>query len=104
MGLEPRKVARIVEPQMVMEGAGVRLKRSIATRTLDYLDPFLLFDQLMQQEQSRNVDPNHAFYLGFEMAKASIALLLGKQYEQDESLKWGHLTEPEPKHRLKRRS
>lgn len=26
------------------EGAGVRLKRSIATRTLDYLDPFLLFD------------------------------------------------------------
>ena len=27
-----------------MEGAGVLLKRSIATRTLDYLDPFLLFD------------------------------------------------------------
>ncbi len=28
----------------VMEGAGVRLKRSIATRELDYVDPFLLFD------------------------------------------------------------
>jgi len=27
-----------------MEGAGVRLKRSIAGRALDYLDPFLLFD------------------------------------------------------------
>ena len=27
-----------------MEGAGVRLKRSIATATLDHLDPFLLFD------------------------------------------------------------
>lgn len=27
-----------------MEGAGVHLKRSIATRTLDYLDPFLLWD------------------------------------------------------------
>jgi len=27
-----------------MEGAGVRLKRSIATPTLDNLDPFLLFD------------------------------------------------------------
>jgi quercetin 2,3-dioxygenase len=28
----------------VMEGAGVRLRRSIATRQLDYVDPFLLFD------------------------------------------------------------
>lgn len=34
----------VVQPQTVLEGAGVRLKRSIATRTLDYLDPFLLFD------------------------------------------------------------
>ncbi|MBN1318173.1 MAG: pirin family protein [Anaerolineales bacterium] len=39
-----RKVEQIVEPQYVVEGAGVRLKRSIATRTLDYVDPFLLFD------------------------------------------------------------
>ncbi|MGH7844594.1 MAG: pirin family protein, partial [Candidatus Binatia bacterium] len=39
-----RKIARIIEPQAVVEGAGVRLKRSIATRTLDYLDPFLLLD------------------------------------------------------------
>jgi redox-sensitive bicupin YhaK (pirin superfamily) len=42
--LPPRKVLEIFEPQTVIEGAGVRLKRSIATRTLDYLDPFLLFD------------------------------------------------------------
>lgn len=40
----PRKIARIITPQAVVEGAGVRLKRSIATRTLDYLDPFLLLD------------------------------------------------------------
>ena len=39
-----REVVQVIEPQAVMEGAGVRLKRSIATRTLDYLDPFLLFD------------------------------------------------------------
>lgn len=39
-----RKVTSVIVPQTVMEGAGVRLKRSIATRTLDYLDPFLLFD------------------------------------------------------------
>jgi redox-sensitive bicupin YhaK (pirin superfamily) len=44
MTSQPRKVLRIIEPQGVLEGAGVRLKRSIANRTLDYLDPFLLFD------------------------------------------------------------
>jgi len=40
----PRKIEKIIEPEPVMEGAGVRLKRSIATETLDYLDPFLLLD------------------------------------------------------------
>jgi quercetin 2,3-dioxygenase len=40
----PRTIAQIIHPQPVLEGAGVRLKRSIGTDTLDYLDPFLLFD------------------------------------------------------------
>lgn len=40
----PRKVDEIIEPIYVMEGAGVLLRRSIATQRLDYLDPFLLFD------------------------------------------------------------
>jgi redox-sensitive bicupin YhaK (pirin superfamily) len=44
MELQPRRVASVVEPEPVLEGAGVRLRRSIATRTLDYVDPFLLFD------------------------------------------------------------
>ena len=39
-----RRVLRVVEPRAVLEGAGVRLKRSIALPELDYLDPFLLFD------------------------------------------------------------
>lgn len=39
-----RKIEHIIEPQPVIEGAGVKLKRSIGTRTLDYLDPFLLLD------------------------------------------------------------
>jgi len=47
---DPRKIANIIEPQAVVEGAGVRLKRSIGTRTLDYLDPFLLLDHF----QSKN--------------------------------------------------
>lgn len=42
--METRSVDRIVEPQKVLEGAGVKLRRSIAGRALNYLDPFLLFD------------------------------------------------------------
>lgn len=41
---QQREVGQIIEPQFVIEGAGVRLKRSIATRILNYHDPFLLFD------------------------------------------------------------
>ena len=44
MNSQLREAINVVEPQTVMEGAGVRLKRSIATATLDNLDPFLLFD------------------------------------------------------------
>src|SRR5438128_778278 len=40
----PRKIEAIIKPEPVIEGAGVRLNRSIATRRLDYLDPFLLLD------------------------------------------------------------
>jgi redox-sensitive bicupin YhaK (pirin superfamily) len=42
--MKPRTVREVIEPQQVVEGAGVLLRRSIATRRLDYLDPFLLFD------------------------------------------------------------
>lgn len=69
---------------------------------LQHEDPFALFAELMQQPQSDNVDPGHAFYLGFEMAKALTALTLGKQYEQDEALRWGMLTREEDHHRLER--
>ena len=39
-----RPVARVVSPEPVIEGAGVHLRRSIGTRGLDHLDPFLLLD------------------------------------------------------------
>jgi redox-sensitive bicupin YhaK (pirin superfamily) len=50
MSRSQRAVARIVEPQQVIEGAGVRLKRSIGTRFLDYLDPFLLLDHFASKD------------------------------------------------------
>ncbi|MGD0166004.1 MAG: pirin family protein [Gaiellaceae bacterium] len=41
---QTRTVRALVDPQPTLEGAGVRLKRSIGGRALDYLDPFLLLD------------------------------------------------------------
>jgi len=46
----PRKIEAIIEPEPVIEGAGVRLNRSIATRRLDYLDPFLLLDHFASSD------------------------------------------------------
>lgn len=65
-------------------------------------DPFEMMHALMQLQESRNVDPSHAFYLGFELSKALTALTLGKRYEQDEALRWGMHTRPEKHHRLAR--
>jgi dihydropteroate synthase len=55
-------------------------------------DPFALFQQMREREE---IDPDHAFYLGYEMAKAVTALTLGKNYVQDQALRWGFLTVPE---------
>jgi dihydropteroate synthase len=66
-------------------------------------DPFLLFEKL-QATAEKPVDASHAFYLGYEMAKAATALTLGKEYRQDEALDWGLLTQAEQYHRLARRS
>jgi dihydropteroate synthase len=38
------------------------------------------------------VEPTHAFYLGKELAKASLAVALGKTYRQEGALAWGYLT------------
>jgi redox-sensitive bicupin YhaK (pirin superfamily) len=39
-----RKISHIIEPQNAIEGAGVRLRRSISPRVSNEYDPFLLFD------------------------------------------------------------
>ena len=65
-------------------------------------DPFAMMEELMLLPQSDNVDPSHAFYLGFELHKAMTALQLGKRYEQDVALSWGMLTGQQEHRRLKR--
>ncbi|HET7295833.1 MAG TPA: DUF6513 domain-containing protein [Gemmatimonadales bacterium] len=40
-------------------------------------------------------EATHAFYLGRELAKARLALALGKTYRQEGALQWGYLTPPD---------
>lgn len=67
-------------------------------------EPFALMSELLALPQSDNVDVSHAFYLGFELAKAKLAIELGKQYDQDRALRWGQLTVEEPRSRIPRKS
>ena len=52
MNESSRSVAQIVKPEPVVEGAGVRLRRSIGTQRLDHLDPFLLLDHFESVDRS----------------------------------------------------
>jgi len=88
--------------QVHLVGAGLHLADG---------DPFLIFERLLHpgfggaadtHSPAKNIDPSHAFYLGYEMAKAAIALALSKEYRQDEALDWGYLTVPEESHRLRK--
>lgn len=56
-----RKIEQLIEPQLVIEGAGVLLKRSIAPRRSNQFDPFLLFDHFAFN------DPTEGPLRGFPM-------------------------------------
>jgi quercetin 2,3-dioxygenase len=58
MSQSSRAIAQIVTPEPVVEGAGVHLRRSIGTRKLDHLDPFLLLDHF---ESDRPADYQAGF-------------------------------------------
>lgn len=47
-------------------------------------DPYSLFSRLAVEG-----DAGHAFYLGYELARAEVAWRLGKRYVQDRPLDWG---------------
>jgi hypothetical protein len=40
-------------------------------------------------------EATHAFYLGRELARAKLAITLGKTYRQEGALSWGYLTPPD---------
>ena len=53
-----RSAAKVVASKPQMEGAGVLIKRTIGTRSLDYFDPFLLLDEF-------NTDKPDDYLAGF---------------------------------------
>lgn len=66
-------------------------------------DPFEVMDEFLER-WDHEIDASHAFYLGYELSKAHTAVLLGKEYVQDEPLDWGYLTDrASARHRLKSR-
>ncbi len=49
--------------------------------------------QAQQKSPRHPLTPEHTFYLGYELARAEVALLLGKQYVQDAPMTFGLLGE-----------
>ncbi|TDI44488.1 MAG: pirin family protein [Acidobacteria bacterium] len=69
-----RNVAQIVSAQEALEGAGVRIRRTIGTPQLDYLDPFLLLDEFKSTEGADYIAgfPDHP-HRGFETVTYMLA-------------------------------
>ncbi len=83
MNSKQRKVVKVIEPQPVLEGAGVRLRRSIATRILDHIDPFLLFDHFGSKKPADYIKgfPMHP-HRGIE----TVTYMLDGQVDQKDSI------------------
>jgi redox-sensitive bicupin YhaK (pirin superfamily) len=60
-----REIKQLIEPQMVIEGAGVRLRRSFGPSRENLFDPFLLFDHFAFN------DPIEGPIVGFPMQVAA---------------------------------
>jgi hypothetical protein len=61
MDKSPRKVSKIIEPDYVIEGAGVLLRRAFGPKRTNLFDPFLLFDHFAFN------DPIEGPIVGFPM-------------------------------------
>jgi quercetin 2,3-dioxygenase len=54
---QSREISALIEPQLVIEGAGVLLRRSIAPRVSNEFDPFLLFDHFAFNDPREGTNP-----------------------------------------------
>ena len=88
---EIRELAKKVKDKnyrIMLSEDGVHLFNKNGIKTM--IDPYDFYESIDVEG-----DIGHAFYLGIELARAQIAYQLGKDYEQDEELKWGCLIDQE---------
>lgn len=89
MARQVRAVREIVDAQTTIEGAGVKLRRSIGSRALPLLDPFLLLDEIHSDQPKDYIAgfPRHP-HRGFE----TVTYMLNGAMEHQDSLgNHGHL-------------
>ena len=76
------EVKEIIKPLSTSDGAGVKLKRSIGTHLIDYLDPFLMFDEFGSENKDDYIGgfPPHP-HRGIE----TVTYMLNGEFEHEDS-------------------
>jgi len=82
--------------QASVRDANFRIFTDRSTITVFNAERFVRGTEIQEIFEQLGVDdPGHAFYLGKELAKAKLAITLGKTYRQEGALQWGYLTPPD---------
>jgi len=76
------EVKEIIEPLPASDGAGVKLKRSIGTPSINYLDPFLMLDEFGSENKDDYIGgfPPHP-HRGIE----TVTYMLNGEFEHEDS-------------------
>ena len=76
------EVSEIIDPIPTSDGAGVKLKRSIGTHLMDYLDPFLMLDEFGSENKDDYIAgfPPHP-HRGIE----TVTYVLDGEFEHEDS-------------------
>jgi hypothetical protein len=95
-------VAELRELQAAVTDPNFRIFTDRTTITVFNSEIFVRGTDIQEIFAQLGVDEaTHAFYLGRELARARLAITLGKTYRQEGALSWGYLTPPDdrrPKH------
>ena len=80
--MERIEVSKIIDPILTSDGAGVKLKRSIGTHHINYLDPFLMLDEFGSENKDDYIAgfPPHP-HRGIE----TVTYMLDGKFEHEDS-------------------